>query len=218
MSDGMAFLTGAAFAGMAALFLLKGGGNMVANNLPSSQPFQISPNNPYNSPYTDQPPNQALASPNLNNNLNNILNVEQQRRDTEQLKTMVEQQRAETEQLKAQLHNQQLLLDNLTAQVDASVIRAPEQLIPNRKPNNETANTLMSGILWGLGGMAVTIGGGAVVIGGLALLSRPQRPPRTTYVVQHPYSGVPPSLPARRRSEFMSHQYDDRLYDRMDYD
>ncbi|NEO63083.1 MAG: hypothetical protein F6J98_22635, partial [Moorea sp. SIO4G2] len=99
MSDGMAFLTGAAFAGMAALFLLKGGGNMVANNLPSSQPFQISPNNPYNSPYADQPPNQALASPNLNNNLNNILNVEQQRRDTEQLKTMVEQQRAETEQL-----------------------------------------------------------------------------------------------------------------------
>jgi hypothetical protein len=48
MSDGMAFLTGAAFAGVAVLFMLKGGGNIGAAITPSPQPLPYSQTNPVN--------------------------------------------------------------------------------------------------------------------------------------------------------------------------
>jgi hypothetical protein len=51
---------------------------------------------------------------------------------------------------------------------------------------------MLSGIVWALGGMAITISGGVVVVGALSLLSRQQRPGRTTYVVQQPYNALPP--------------------------
>jgi hypothetical protein len=41
MSDGMAFLTGAAFAGVAVLFMLKGGTNIGATNIPSPNRCQF---------------------------------------------------------------------------------------------------------------------------------------------------------------------------------
>ena len=97
MSDGMAFLTGAAFAGVAVLFLMKGGTNLGAANVPSSQAMPIPPTNttnPYD-PYgtTSQMPNPAVSpgSP--------MYNVEQQRLDNERLREVLEQQRIETERL-----------------------------------------------------------------------------------------------------------------------
>jgi hypothetical protein len=210
MSDGMAFLTGAAFAGVAVLFMLKGGTNIGATNIPSPQSLPISPTNPYLTPT----PTATLASPG-----SALYNYDQQRLDAERLRAMFEQQRTETEQLKAQLQNQQLLIERLSTQNDPN-----NSLFARSKPATAVApvqqqeNPMLSGIVWALGGMAITISGGVVVVGALSVLSRQQRPPRTTYVVQQPYTALPHTLQARRRSEFIPAQIEERHIDQVDYD
>lgn len=97
MSDGMAFLTGAAFAGVAVLFLLKGGDNLGATSLAPAPSLPISPTNPYD-PYMTAPPTPTPTSPD-----SRLFDFEQQRLDTERLRAILEQQRTETEQLKAQV-------------------------------------------------------------------------------------------------------------------
>ncbi|NEO97333.1 MAG: hypothetical protein F6K58_01165 [Symploca sp. SIO2E9] len=219
MSDTMSFLTGAAFAGVAVLFMIKGGDNLSATNLPSTQPLPVSPNNPYETPYNPYltpPPTSTTASPNLNSP-----NYQQQL-ELAQIQPMLEQQRTEIEQLKVQMQNQQLLIDSLTSQVDAKSLPSwenPESAIANSaQPEvQQQDNKLVSGIIWALGGIAITMSGGVVVLGALALLLRQQRPPRTTYVVQNPYNSLPPSVSPRRRSEFVQPQYEDRRIDQMDY-
>jgi hypothetical protein len=214
MSDGMAFLTGAAFAGVAVLFMLKGGNNLGATNLPlpSPQPLQVSPTNPYD-PYARTP--QGLTpSPNPT-----AYPYDLQRQDGDRLRAMLEQQRVETEQLKTQLQNQQLLIEKLTAQTVPSPSPSPTWSKPATPASNQQQeNSILSGLVWGLGGMAVTISGGVVVIGVLAVLSRQQRPPRTTYVVQQPtYSALPPSRQPRRR-DVMPPALEERRIDYVDYD
>jgi hypothetical protein len=228
MSDGMAFLTGAAFAGVAVLFMLKGGGNIGAAITPSPQPLPYSqtnpvnpinpasPTNPYN-PYGTTPPTPYPAASPGSAFYNNY---EQQRLDSERLKVILDQQRTETEQLKAQLQNQQLLIEKLSTQNDPN-----NSLFTRSKPASAVAaqqqqqdNPLFSGIVWALGGVAVTISGGVVVIGALSVLSRQQRPPRTTYVVQQPYNALPHTLQPRRRTEVMPPQLDDRRVDYVEYD
>lgn len=229
MSDGMAFLTGAAFAGVAVLFMLKGGGNIGAAITPSPQPLPYSqtnpvnpinptsPTNPYN-PYGTTPPTPYPAASPGSAFYNNY---EQQRLDSERLKVILDQQRTETEQLKAQLQNQQLIIEKLSTQNDPN-----NSLFTRSKPASAVAaqqqqqqdNPLFSGIVWALGGVAVTISGGVVVIGALSVLSRQQRPPRTTYVVQQPYNALPHTLQPRRRTEVMPPQLDDRRVDYVEYD
>jgi hypothetical protein len=133
---------------------------------------------------------------------------------------ILDQQRTETEQLKAQLQNQQLLIEKLSTQNDPN-----NSLFTRSKPASAVAaqqqqqdNPLFSGIVWALGGVAVTISGGVVVIGALSVLSRQQRPPRTTYVVQQPYNALPHTLQPRRRTEVMPPQLDDRRVDYVEYD
>src|ERR671933_655354 len=104
MSDGMAFLTGAAFAGVAVLFMLKGGTNIGATSIPSTQPLPFSQTNPYL--VTPPSPNPTLASPG-----STAYTTEQQRIEADRLRVMLDQQRTETEQLKAQLQNQQMLIE-----------------------------------------------------------------------------------------------------------
>lgn len=214
MSDGMAFLTGAAFAGVAVLFLMRGGTNLSAANLPVAQTQPISPNT-MTSPYPNGtlPQVQPTASPG-----SPLYNSDQQR-----LVGLIDQQRAEIEQLKAQLQSQQSLMQKLTTtpQNDPNA----NSLFAQAKPasvNPQTAqpdNPLLSGLVWALGGMAVTISGGVVVIGALSVLSRQQRSPRTTYVVQHPtYTALPPTLQTRRRAEYMPPQVVERQIDPIDYD
>lgn len=220
MSDTMSFLTGAAFAGVAVLFMIKGGGNINATNLPSAQPLPISPNNPYETPYNPYvtaPPTPITTSPPLNSP-----NYQQQQLELVQIRPMIEQQRSEIEQLKVQMQNQQLLIDSLTSQVDGKILPSwenPESTIanPEQPEIQQQDNKLVSGIIWALGGIAITMSGGVVVLGALALLLRQQRPPRTTYVVQNPYNSLPPSVSPRRRSEFVQPQYEDRRIDQMDY-
>lgn len=217
MSDGMAFLTGAAFAGVAVLFMIKGGPNIGAANIPSPQslPFSQQPN-PYMMP--TPLPTAALASPGLP-----AYGTDQQRVDADRLKIMLDQQRNETEQLKAQLQNQQLIIEKLTTQNDPN---NPNNSLfaRNKQPVQAVAaqqqdNPLLSGMVWALGGMAITVSGGVVVVGALSMLSRQQRSGRTTYVVQQPnYTALPATLHPRRRAEVMPPQLDERRVDYVEYD
>lgn len=216
MSDGMAFLTGAAFAGVAVLFMMKGGANLGATNLPPGQLPQVSPPNPtspYN-PYGTTPQALPTASP-----YSALTNGQQL--DNERLRAMLEQQRAETEQLKAQLQSQQMIIQKLTTQneAEANNLFAQAQPSPGAAQAQQEDNQMLSGLVWALGGMAITISGGVVVVGALSVLSRQQRPGgRTTYVVQHPYTALPPTIQARRRTEYMPPQVVERQVEHVDYD
>jgi hypothetical protein len=210
MSDGMAFLTGAAFAGVAVLFLFKGGANIGAANIPSTQPLPISPTSPYmTAPVTPTP---ASPPPNPYNN------YDQQRLDAERLRAMFEQQRVETEQLKAQMQSQQALIEQLSKQTDPNNSLFARSKAASAVAAQPQDNPMLSGIVWALGGMAITISGGVVVIGALSVLSRQQRPPRTTYVVQQPYTALPPTLHPRRRADVMPPQIEERRIDYVEYD
>lgn len=219
MSDGMAFLTGAAFAGVAVLFLMKGGAgaNLGTTNVPAQIPPVSPPNtmNPYN-PYGMTPQAQPTMSPGLMP----YNNYDPQRFESDRLRAILEQQRAETEQLRAQLQSQQALIQKLTAQTDAHAngLFAQAKPVPIDQVQQQD-NPMLSGLVWALGGMAVTVSGGVVVIGALSVLSRQQRPPRTTYVVQHPsYTALPPTINARRRTEYMPPQMVERQVEHVDYD
>ena len=214
MSDGMAFLTGAAFAGVAVLFVLRGGPNLGATNLPSSQPLPITPtnlNNPYNNPYGMGSPSPTPASP-------GSALYDQQRFDSERTRLLFEQQRAEIEQLKAQLQNQQQLIGKLSTQPNAdnqATWSKPPQAVT---PQQQQENPMLSGLVWALGGMAITVSGGVIVVGALSILSRQQRPPRTTYVVQQPYNALPHTLQPRRRTEVIPPHVEERRVDYVEYD
>jgi hypothetical protein len=211
MSDGMAFLTGAAFAGVAVLFLMRGGANFGATAPPVAQLSPVSPA-PLTTPFMNGTQPQALptASPG-----SALYNTDQQR-----LVMQLEQQRTEIEQLRQQLQNQQSLMQKLTTQNDPNA----NSLFAPTKPQSEVTqagqqdNPMLSGLVWALGGMAVTISGGVVVIGALSVLSRQQRPPRTTYVVQHPYTALPPTIQGRRRAEYMPPPVVERQVEHIDYD
>lgn len=214
MSDGMAFLTGAAFAGVAVLFMLKGGAgaNLGATNVPISQPLQIAQSNPTN-PYITTSPTPLSPTPGA------TFSSDQQRVESDRMRAVLDQQRIEIEQLKAQLQNQQSAMERLTTQTDPNarstwskpaVVAAPQQ--------QQQDNPILSGIVWALGGMAITVSGGVVVLGALSVLSRQQRPSRTTYVVQQPYNALPPSPQVRRRTEVMPPQLDERRVDYVEYD
>lgn len=215
MSDGMSFLTGAAFAGVAVLLLFKGGDGLGANNLPTSRSLPATATNPYDpyNPYVTPTPTPIPTAPS-----SNLYNFEQQRLDGERLRAMLEQQRMETEQLKAQLQNQQLLIESLTAQSDSKALPPRIEAAPPVSPARQQENPLITGAVWALGGMAVTISGGLVVVGVLAVLARQQRPPRTTYVVQQPYNALPHTLQVRRRAEVIPPQMEDRQVNYVEYD
>lgn len=217
MSDGMAFLTGAAFAGVAVLFMIKGGTNIGAANIPSPQ-LPLTQTNPYLVSPTPLPTS-ALASPGMP-----VYATEQQRLEADRLKAMFDHQRTETEQLKAQLQNQQLIIEKLSSQNDPN--NPNNSLFARSKPpvqavaSAQQDNPMLSGMVWALGGMAITISGGVVVVGALSVLSRQQRSGRTTYVVQQPpsYTALPATLHPRRRTEVMPPQMDERRVDYVEYD
>jgi hypothetical protein len=209
MSDGMAFLTGAAFAGVAVLFLIRGGTNFGATNPTTAQIPPVSPTTTTTFyPNGVQPQVMPTASPG-----SALYSADQQ-----QLVRLLEQQRSEIDQLRQQLQSQQSIIQRLTTQNDPNA----NGLFAQTKPTSEVAtqeqdNPMLSGIVWALGGMAVTISGGVVVIGALSLLSRQQRSGRTTYVVQHPYTALPPTV-ARRRTEYIAPPVVERQVEHVDYE
>lgn len=220
MSDGMAFLTGAAFAGVAVLFMIKGGGNIGAANIPAPGQLPIAPTIAPNNPYMTTPtmPN-PMASPGAA-----LYNNEQQRLDTERFRAMFEQQRMENEQLKAQLQNHQKILEQLSVKNDPNnspFIRSAPTTPAAATAAQQQDNPMLSGLVWALGGMAITISGGVVVVGALSVLSKQQRPGgRTTYVVQQPYNALPPTVHTRRRTAEVipPPHMDERRVDYVEYD
>jgi hypothetical protein len=221
MSDGMAFLTGAAFAGVAVLFMIKGGTNIGAANIPSPAQLPIAPTIAPNNPYMTTP---TMPNPTVSPGAA-MYNNDQQRLDAERFRAMFEQQRMETEQLKAQLQNQQKIIDHLSTKNDPNnspfIRSAPTTPAAAAPVAQQQDNPMLSGLVWALGGMAITISGGVVVVGALSVLSKQQRSGgRTTYVVQQPYNALPPTVHTRRRTAEVipPPHLDERRVDYVEYD
>lgn len=182
MSETTSFLGGAALAGLAAVILLKGG--VATPSMQSSQPL---PNFAYPtvSPTPTFPPT-TTGTPTTSTD------IEKYRLETEQLKALLEQQRVQTEQVRAQLQSQQALIETLNAQSKSAAAKPPASA--------ETANPLLSGLMWALGGIILTFGGGIALVGMFVLFARPSRPSRTIEVIHDQY---PDYMPTRRRSQML---------------
>ncbi|MBD1878525.1 MULTISPECIES: heterocyst differentiation related protein [unclassified Coleofasciculus] len=210
-----AFLAGAAFAGIAAFVLLRTGGNPSQANLPTYLPSPPQPGQPYGTmpQLPPPPPTAAGVSPDT------TPYCLQQQSETQRLKDRLEQQQSETEQVKAQLRNQQMVIEALTTQAKANVYPPPvnpTQALPAVQ-EQQPLNPMLTGILWAVGGMVLTVISGVVLAAAFALLSQQQRPPRTVQVI-HPIQPPPPTLSHRRRSEFLPPQLEGRRNDSIDYD
>lgn len=126
--------------------------------------------------------------------------LEQQKAQTEQLRMQLEQQRIQSDQLKAQVQSQQALVDAITK----------NNLVPANTPRSMTAvaadqsnNSIVTGMLWALGGVAVALGGGISLLGMFALFSRQQQRPPRTFEVFHADDYPINYLPARRRAQVL---------------
>lgn len=202
MSDSMAFLAGVAFAGIAAILLLKGDSNpsILSNTLPPP-PALIQPSA---SPTALPPNGQILPG----------WNPEQQRSELEQLKAQLDRQRLDTELLKEQLKSQQLLIESLNKECKLNPANPPLNPAPTQANSQQPANQIFWGLLWALAGTLLTILL-ALVFLVMFLLFGQQRFPRTVQII-HPHSSEP-FPPYRRGSEFLPPRIKDRRVDPNDY-
>ncbi|KAM3113880.1 hypothetical protein [Phormidesmis sp. 146-33] len=203
MSDTTSFLGGAALAGLAAVILLRGGVSATSPigtmPMPTLQPLPTATMPPVGTmpPGVTQPPT--------------TYDLEKQRAETDQIKAQLEQQRVQTEQLKAQIQSQQALIETLNVQnknmPPAIATRSPQgQVNPLESPS------LMTGVLWALGGMILAFGGGIALVGLFVLLAR-QRPSRTIEVIHDDNPNYLPAGAVRRRSQVLPPR---RVIKRMD--
>ncbi|PAX48286.1 heterocyst differentiation related protein [Brunnivagina elsteri] len=213
MSESMAFIGGVAVAGLAALVLLKGTVNPAQTGFTAVAPQiqapivapQVMPQQfPYGYP----------GQPVLPNTVPNVPN-DQFRLDLER---KMENIQRENEVLRKQYQESQSQLVNLNNQFQAQALQSQN----NQRAQLQQSQSpwWSSGIVWAVGGIALTVGGGIVFAGVSALFSQKQRPVRTVQVI-HPYTGpTPPLAPTTRRAEFLpprvdssrrveSHEYDD---------
>ena len=208
MSDSTAFLGGAAFAGIAVLLLFKGGVSVGTSNQPPPQVLSTVPVAPSGSTTLPPPPSVQTVPP---------YNFDQQRSDTEQLKSQLEQQRLETEQLKAQLRGQQALIDTLSSQaktIPPSQVRPVPAADATEQPNHP----LVTGLLWALVGMVLTVTGGVAMLMMFVVFSRGQRPSRTVQVIHSMDDNASPYLYPKRRSEFLPPRVENKRVDPTTYD
>ena len=207
MSESMAFIGGAALAGIAALVLLKGAVNPGIPNLAASTAVPPLPAQPSMNTIPGQVP---TASPDM------TAYFTRQQMETDRLKEQLEQYRTETEQLKVQMQNQQFTIDTLNSQLKSNVING-SQTAPGQAIAQQSVNPMLTGILWAAGGMVLTVGGSIIVAGAFALASQQQRPSRTVQVI-HPVEPQPAPLPTLRRTEFLPPRLEGRRVDHLDYD
>ncbi|MBD1824321.1 hypothetical protein H6F51_17770 [Cyanobacteria bacterium FACHB-DQ100] len=184
MSETTSFLGGAALAGLAAVVLLKGG---VGNSSPTI-PSQPLPNYNYSVPpaVPTAPPSPIATT---------SADFDKQKAEIEQLRAIVEQQRIQTEQFKTQLQSQQALIETLNTQNKVAV-PAPQR---TANPTSEN-NSVLSNLLWMLGGVILTFGGGIALVGMFVLFAKQQRPSRTIEVIHDEYPGY---LSNRRRTQVL---------------
>lgn len=194
MSDTTSFLGGAAFAGLAALLVMKGGISIGAPTLGTSQPLAPAVNSPVAVAPQPAPAPAPVPSPVVCPTPSPTPSVDAG--TTEQLKSQTQQ----LETLKAQLQNQQTLIENLTTQIKSTppaVVPSPSSLT-----TAELANPILTGLLWALGGVVLTLGGGVILVGMFVLVARQQSPrnSRTVEVIHTPPE-MPPYLATRRRPQ-----------------
>jgi hypothetical protein len=213
MSESMAFIGGVAVAGLAALVLLRGNPNPIAQSgftLPSQLPPQV-----VTPPVITQPGQYGVGqtSPNL---LPSDPNNTQLRIDHERVKMQMENLARENDRIKAENQQLQFQLQNYNNQAQLNAIRdqGQNQLLQSQQPQSPWWS---SGIVWAVGGMALTVGGGIVVAGVSALFSPKPRQSRTVQVI-HPYTGPTPPLVSTRRTEFLPPRNEVRRVESPEYD
>lgn len=176
MNDTTSFLGGAAVAGLAALVLLKGvGSNSTANMLPQvQQPLPISTVQAPLAAPLQVPPTPVPQQPSVS--LDQQLGQQLGEQKYEQMKMLFEQQKAETERLRAQVQSQQATIETMQR---ASVTHPPRmaqpQLAPSQAQPLDTSNAMFNGMLWALGGVALSLGGGIVLVTMFVLVAKQQR-------------------------------------------
>ena len=216
MSESMAFIGGVAVAGLAALLLLKGAGGNPVQNFSSASPQA---QQPVVAPPAIPPAMQYSYPPQYPPSSSGSFANEQMRSDMERMKLQMEnmqrekdQLRNRNEQLQTQIHsNYQAQLKNLNPQ---NIQNTPQQAVLPPATENPWWS---SGILWAVGGMALTVGGGVVVAGVSALFSQKPRSTRTVQVI-HPYNSPNPTLAPVRRAEFLPPRPEQRRAEVPEYD
>jgi hypothetical protein len=214
MSESMAFIGGVAVAGLAALVLLKGTvsppqtGFIAPQMQPQIMPQVMPQAGQY--PYGGQP---VVTNP-----IPNAPNNDQLRLDNERVKMQMDNLQRDNDRLKAENQQLNFQLQNFSNQQLKAI---QDQSNPQRVAQLPSSPTpwWSSGIVWAVGGMALTIGGGVVVAGVSALFSPKQRPVRTVQVI-HPYNGpTPPLATTTRRAEFLPPRtVDSRRVESPEYD
>lgn len=193
MSDTTAFLGGAAFASLAAFMLLKGGVGLAGYGAPENQALPAPPI----VPSVPVAPSTSAVS------LAGSLTPEQQV-ELAQIKSQLEQQRTETEKLKTQVQTQQAMLDTMAAKEKLDAQQALQTKSIQEAISSSTANAnnhSMAGMMWALGGAALALGAGGMLTMVFALFSRPQARPARTVEVIH---AMEPPTPLPRRQAHLA--------------
>ncbi|BAZ03397.1 heterocyst differentiation related protein [Calothrix sp. NIES-3974] len=211
MSESMAFIGGVAVAGLAALLLLKGTNNPVPTGfMPQIQTPVVT------QPYLNQPAPYGMGQPVPNPG---VLppGSDQLRVDNERMKMQLETFQRENERLKTENQQLQFQLQAFNNQQQLSAIQNQNQQQAAQLQQNQP--WWSSGIVWGVGGIALTVSGGIVAAGVSALFSqKSSRPVRTVQVI-HPYNGPSsPLVPTTRRSEFLPPRNEARRIETPEYD
>jgi hypothetical protein len=215
MSESMAFIGGVAVAGLAALVLLKGTVSPAQTGYiaPQMQPQQVMPQIMPQAgyPYGGQP---VMTNPIPNAPYNDQLRL-----DNERVKMQMDNLQRDNDRLKAENQQLNFQLQNFSNQQLKAATQDQSNLQRAAQLPSSSSPWWSSGIVWAVGGMALTIGGGVVVAGVSALFSPRQRPVRTVQVI-HPYNGpTPPLATTTRRAEFLPpHAVDSRRVESPEYE
>jgi hypothetical protein len=199
MSETVSFLGGAAIAGLAALFLLRGGG--LANSLPISsltQPPSLAPAAaPAPAAPTPAAPTPA-PSPDRSDALKNEL---------DSFKVQAERQKLEIDQLKyanQQLQGQvQLLATQTKAGMAATqALSGAGNTLPAGQraiAPQQDANSMFTGVMWATGGVLLCLTGGGMLVLMISALSRQQPRGMRGQGIVYPIDAYPPRVAYRRR-------------------
>jgi hypothetical protein len=197
MSETVSFLGGAAIAGLAALFLLRGGG--LANSLPISSLTQppiapVAVPTPVSAPAPAAP--SPAASPDRSDALKNEL---------DSFKVQAERQKLEIDQLKYANQQLQGQVQLLATQSKAGIANAPvdaagNPVLPRAIAGNPAdPNPMFTGMVWAAGGIVLCLTGGTMLVVMISALSRQQPRGMRGQGVIYPLDAYAPRMPYRRR-------------------
>ncbi len=206
MSETVSFLGGAVISGLAALFLLRGGG--LANSSPVSPP-QLPPVAPVVAPVAVPTPAPApvapspAASPDRNDAIKNEL---------DSFKVQAERQKFEIDQLKYAHQQLQGQVQVLATQAKAGIAPAqpvdaagnpasagPRGIAPIAAAQQD-ANPIFTGVMWAMGGVLLCLTGGNILVLIISALARQQPRGMRGKRIVYPMDAYPaPRMTYRKR-------------------